>query len=63
MLVRYQFFVQTINKQGNYKTDLPGVSGSFGQSEFVQILNCLRLSMMVFLVGSLGITAAGKVAV
>jgi len=25
ILVRYQFFVQTINKQGNYKTDLAGV--------------------------------------
>ena len=63
ILVRYQFFVQAIIKQGNYKTDLAGVSGSFRQSEFVQILNFFRLSMMVFLVGSLGITAAGKVAV
>jgi len=25
----YQFFVQTINKQGNYKTDLAEVSGLF----------------------------------
>jgi len=65
ILVRYQFFVQTINKQGNYKTDLAGVSGSFGQSQFVQILILIffRLSIMVFLVGSLGITAVGKVAV
>jgi len=65
ILVRYQFFVQTINKQGNYKTDLAGVSGSFGQSQFVQILILIffRLSIMVFLVSSLGITAVGKVAV
>jgi len=39
ILVRYQFFVQAIIKQGNYKTDLAGVSGSFRQAEFVQILN------------------------
>jgi len=58
----YQFFFQTLNKQGNYKTDFADVSAPFGQSEFVQILTTIFcLSMMMFSVDSPGITTAGKV--
>jgi len=63
--IGYQFFVQTINEQGNYKTDLADVSGPFGQTEFVQILTKKFLSINdgVFSWLTIGITATGKVGV